>query len=49
MDKKTRSTNMLPPRVQSQIEQYTQTKVKGWKKIFMQMEKKKAVGSSTYI
>ena len=32
--KKTRPIYMLPPRNPSQIERYTETKSKGWKKVF---------------
>ena len=49
MDKKTRSTYMLPPRDPSQITRYKQTKSKGMEKIFHANGKEKKAGVAVLI
>ena len=49
MDKKTRPIYMLPPRDPSQIERYTQTKIKEWKNIFHANGKEKKAGVAVLI
>ena len=44
MDKKTRPMYMLPLRDPSQIQRYTKTKVKGWKKILHAHGEEKKLG-----
>ena len=41
MGKKTRLIYMLSTRDQPQSKKYTQTKIKGWKRYFTQMEREK--------
>ena len=49
MDKKTRPIYILPPRDPFQIERCTQSKIKGWKKIFHANGKLKKVGIALLI
>ena len=49
MDKKTRPIYMLPARDPSQIERYTQTKIKEWKNIFHANGKEKKAGVAVLI
>ena len=49
MDKKTGPIYMLSPRDPSQIERYTQTKIKEWKNIFHANGKEKKAGVAVLI